>query len=1129
MTGTTATYQVPAGQVLVGDLGYNATTKTIELVAPSGAVDGISASGLTAVVVNGGPGNDQLGITGGAFPVPVTLNGGGGTNTLFGPAGSSTWTLTGADSGTVAGVAFSGFQDLIGAAGYAATFVLQPGGSAGYVDGGGSGTLVVNGGQSFADEATGPHSGTVVVDGVPIGYAGMAPITVSRTPTVTITGTGTDSLSVSQAESTVTVKAGTIESVTFSTTGLSKVTINGNGNNESINFATALTLSGATLDVNVAKITVLNVAITTGTGAIDFTARASDNGSSTLTVFTPAKPKASITLRKATLTAGTITLAASAESAPTTSGHLNVVVVTATATVLVANSTITATGNVTVSSSSHVTATATSSGSTYKGAWTASTTYAKTDTVTKTTAIYTSQAATNTGHTPKSATTGTYWKLASAAKDAAASAVAVTSNASSTLSGTTSFKVTGTFSLTSTNAVTMNAIGDASGSGAGAGVAVGVLVESTTSEITATSSGNKAASLTVKATATNNLKTTAQASVGGATSDTSLSTGKSTVSPDALTNPHSTNPKAPTVPTGNANTSTGPISVAGALGFSYLKDTTVAAIAPTSGTSTAGRFGLTTTASGVGVHANTSNTVATTGDGATNKSAKTGVGVGIAVNVAKDTTKAYLAGTQALTTAAVDVSTGGSTQPSTDTIGASATSGLGDDPSVAFKGSFALNVVTVDQTASISPSASIAVSGATVSLSSTHTTTSDTKAVPKEKVFDPQTAVGTDHNTITLPYKVATLKTGTALVYSNGGGTDIGGLATGGTYYAFTVKTVKTGTTTYPSFKLAAAPKKKTSTTPTTTALYLTTTTTTGNEQSLLPAKKVSGVGVGLGVAVNVVNDTGQATIGTDAALTGAKNLTLKATTEDTMGTEAASGSEGGVAITPVVAVSVSNVRTHADLGTATSGSSPLVLSGALTATGTQSSTVTTSAKGNTTGATAAIGASVAVTVATHTVTAQTHRSVTAHGAAAFSANGSSSTTSVARAGVDGADKTTTSSPNTQGDAQLTQAKSDATTNGVNGPTTTTTPSASTGSGGVSVAAAAAFNLVTSTSDVSLPSGTSIRSTGAVTLASTNNTHASADGDGEAATEGGSAAVGVGVGVNLAKVHNTADLTPGSS
>src|SRR5207253_1970981 len=89
---------------------------------------------------------------------------------------------------------------------------------------------------------------------------------------------------------------------------------------------------------------------------------------------------------------------------------------------------------------------------------------------------------------------------------------------------------------------------------------------------------------------------------------------------------------------------------------------------------------------------------------------------------------------------------------------------------------------------------------------------------------------------------------------------------------------------------------------------------TTGTTAQATPATAGSSAGVGASVAVNVGNGTTQAVVGLGAGLAGAHDLTLGATSTDTMTTTAQNGASGGTGITPDVAVSVSNLTTTARL-----------------------------------------------------------------------------------------------------------------------------------------------------------------------------------------------------------------------
>ncbi|HEX7082887.1 MAG TPA: hypothetical protein VF186_02090, partial [Gaiellaceae bacterium] len=127
------------------------------------------------------------------------LTAGGADDTLHGPAADSVWTIDGAGAGTVGGLAFSGFENLAGAAGNKDEFVVDATGSvAGVVDGGAGGydTLVIGGGtyENVTYVATDPSSGSVDRDGNVITYTGLEPVADSgnTSSTKTYTGTGGD-------------------------------------------------------------------------------------------------------------------------------------------------------------------------------------------------------------------------------------------------------------------------------------------------------------------------------------------------------------------------------------------------------------------------------------------------------------------------------------------------------------------------------------------------------------------------------------------------------------------------------------------------------------------------------------------------------------------------------------------------------------------------------------------------------------------------------------------------------------------------------------------------------------------------------------------------------------------------
>ena len=400
-------------------------------------------------------------------------------------------------------------------------------------------------------------------------------------------------------------------------------------------------------------------------------------------------------------------------------------------------------------------------------------------------------------------------------------------------------------------------------------------------------------------------------------------------------------------------------------------------------------------------------------------------------------------------------------------------------------------------------------------------------------MFDPNASGVIVSNTITLPYKIKHASTPLAehdgLVYSNGGDTSIGGLVDGAKYYVINLNDSGAGE----SFQLAA-------TSTSTTALTLDPTKATGAEHSLKLDDGVDGTGIGASFALNIVNDTETAGVGNGTTLTGAHNVSASATTTDTMTTEAENGAEGKVAITPTVAISISNVTTQATIGTG----SLLTVGGNIDLEANQTASVMTTAKGDTASSSAGIGASIAITSAMHMVTAKTARDLTAGGAITFHAVGASTTDSESKASGAGANTASgdgtssngdNSNVNGQADAQLGQANSAASHNHTGGSTDSSTPAATTadnggggdGSSAVTIAASVTFNLVHAMTDVSLPPDLTLTAGQGLTFSAAGNTDATAKADGEAATQGGSASIGAAVAINRVYETNTATLSAG--
>jgi hypothetical protein len=287
--------------------------------------------------------------------------------------------------------------------------------------------------------------------------------------------------------------------------------------------------------------------------------------------------------------------------------------------------------------------------------------------------------------------------------------------------------------------------------------------------------------------------------------------------------------------------------------------------------------------------------------------------------------------------------------------------------------------------------------------------------------------------------------------------------------------------------------------------------------------------GIGASVAVNVVDDTTVAQVEDGAVLNGVHDLTLTATSNDSMTTTANGGQDPGGTSSSFslgfsAAISISNITTNATIGTG----GLILLTGKLDSTATQTASVTATAKGASSGGNVGIGAAITVTLANHLVDALIKRSLTATGNITMKALGTSTVTSSATASSKGAKgeggDSSGKNTNQKGDDQLNLGK------GKSKDTSTgSTPKNGTGEGGngssVSVGAAIVFNMATSRAmaHIGIDSG-SVTVTGAlISLLSKADSDASATADGKAAN-GGTATIGVAVALNLVKVTNEASI-----
>ncbi|MGD8420941.1 MAG: LEPR-XLL domain-containing protein, partial [Gammaproteobacteria bacterium] len=191
-----------------GTADYAGFINDIESVT-TGSGDDIVIGALNPVALDTGTGNDTLDYSLQSSPLTLDISsgsllgiesilGGSGDDTLFGPAVDTNWNITGADSGSVAGISFDSFENLVGQAGNQDVFSFSGTGSiSGTIDGGSAGfdSLVITDGNfdTVTFTPSGPDSGTIDLDGNVISYVGLEPVDTSGASMATVNLMGTAS------------------------------------------------------------------------------------------------------------------------------------------------------------------------------------------------------------------------------------------------------------------------------------------------------------------------------------------------------------------------------------------------------------------------------------------------------------------------------------------------------------------------------------------------------------------------------------------------------------------------------------------------------------------------------------------------------------------------------------------------------------------------------------------------------------------------------------------------------------------------------------------------------------------------------------------------------------------------
>lgn len=264
--------------------------------------------------------------------------------------------------------------------------------------------------------------------------------------------------------------------------------------------------------------------------------------------------------------------------------------------------------------------------------------------------------------------------------DAAVLSTTFGSGATLSIAGSANLTATGSSTLGASSKLVSSTVADANVVGtAGAAVAVSVITGDTTASVDSASVHGSSVALTASSDRT--ITTTAKSAPGG--SDSNGGTNKS----------------EQTLADNKASTSDGNLTIGGAIAVSTDTGTTKAFL--NNATIDAGVGAATVSASSVDV-------AALTADGEFTKKGSTGVGIGVAIGVADRSDLAYVSGNTDVTAGSLAVQV---LAPKQSSFSAMSTAGVGDSSKVGVAGSLAINVTLFDHQAYLANGAQLTLHG----------------------------------------------------------------------------------------------------------------------------------------------------------------------------------------------------------------------------------------------------------------------------------------------------------------------------------------------------------------------------------------------------------------------------------
>ena len=271
-----------------------------------------------------------------------------------------------------------------------------------------------------------------------------------------------------------------------------------------------------------------------------------------------------------------------------------------------------------------------------------------------------------------------------------------------------------------------------------------------------------------------------------------------------------------------------------------------------------------------------------------------------------------------------------------------------------------------------------------------------------------------------------------------------------------------------------------------------------------------SAVGVGASVALNFTNNNVDAVIA--GQVSGANRVTLSGTGQDSLTTVATGGVAGGTAVTPVVAISSASNKTTVDLANGpamtTTGAVQLVLD--------RRQTNTTTADASTGAAQAGIGAALALSFGFQDALAQIERTLSARGVVILSSAGVSDTTKATASarGVAANDARGNSKGQMGHEVGFVDNRMG---------NSASTPDPETSSGAFGLSAALAFNSVNSKLLADIAANANVTSSLGITVQALSDHDASATADASVA-KGGDVGIGAALAVNDLSPATTAEI-----